>query len=139
MPATSIINPTNTTPVPISQSVPQKWKHSVVERNEEYINDTSTHQVPITKAIDDEADIFENFYTPHKKAHSTPNLDTLQNYYDNNPDDDILYTNPIASVNDIEKEPRSDSVYDDIIKKQKERNAMSLANYHSKADNFTVE
>ena len=61
MPSTSFINPTNTTPVPISHSVPQKLKHSVVEQNEEYINDTSTRQVPLAKA-----DIFENFYTPHK-------------------------------------------------------------------------
>ena len=134
---TPFINPINTTPVPIAESLPRKWKHSVVERNNQFINDTSTHAVPIAQAIDEEAE-FEKFHTPLKNP-STPNLDTLHNYYDKNADDLIVHTNPMTSVTELKRSVSAPELIDFVEKKRQDRNAMSLANYHSKADDFTVD
>ena len=141
IPSTPYINPSSTTPMPIAQSVPKKWKSTIVERNNDFINDTSTHPIPIAKAIDEEGDIFENFYTPHKKSHSSPNIDTLQNYYDNGDNDELSYTNPMSSVKELKKsEPEPEPEIIDLVEKNRHnRNALSLANYHSKADDFSIE
>ena len=103
-----------------------------------YINPVNTKPVPIAKAIDEEAE-FEKFHTPLKEKPSTDNLNTLQNYYDKN-DDEVLYTNPMSSVKELLKKADTEpEIIDFDDKKRKDRNAMSLANYHSKADDFTVE
>lgn len=142
IPSSPFINPTNTTPAPFVQSISKKSHHSKVEKNNDFINDTSTHPVSLAKALDDEADVFEKYYTPNKKTHSSPNLDTIQNYYDNNENyednNDALFTNPMISLTGLRKEPESE-VIDLVQKAKKDKNDLSRANYHSKADDFSLD
>ena len=142
IPLSPFINSTATTPIPIAQSISKKPHHSKVEKNNDFINDTSTHPVSIAKALDDEADVFENYYTPNKKPHSSPNLDTIQNYYDNNEtnedNNDALFTNPMISLTGLRKEPEPE-VIDLVQKAKKDKNNLSRANYHSKADDFSLD
>ena len=94
MNTSSYINPTSTTS-------PRKYRFSIPQ-NENIINDTSTHPIPISQAIEEEA--FEKFHSPLKNTDSTSNLDTIQNYYDgNSEDDEAQFTNPMKSVKEIEK------------------------------------
>ena len=124
-----------TTPIPIAQSIPKKWKHSVVEKNNDFINDTSTHPSSIRKAIEEETDKFEDFYTPQKERQPTPNLKSLQNYYNNNDnDDDEVFSNPISSIKELSKEPKPTS-----FEMNKKRNETSRARYHSKTEDYSVD
>lgn len=144
--STPYINPMNITPIPFTQSVVRKINHTPDEPNKDFINDTSTHNVPIAKAIDEEADYFESFHTPMKMSNSSPHLDTIQNYYDNNDDDnEILYTNPMSSVKELKKvtapeiEDEPEPTINLVEKRRKDRNNMALNRYHNKADDFSVE
>ena len=65
-----------TIPVANAQPISVNWN-----RSGNYINQPHTHPVSFAKSLDDENDIFVNFYTPNKPHHYTPNLKTLQNYY----------------------------------------------------------
>jgi len=131
----SYINPTSTSSIPIAQSLPRKYRFSIPQ-NENFINDTSTHPIPISQAIEEEA--LEKFHSPLKNTDSSSNLDTIQNYYDDNSEDDeAQFTNPMKSVKEIEKsEPE---IIDLVAKKRKEKNEMSKANYHSKAQDYSIQ
>ena len=131
----SYINPTSTTSIPIAQSLPRKYRFSI-PHNENFINDTSTHPIPISQAIEEEA--LEKFHSPLKNTDSSSNLDTIQNYYDDNSEDDeAQFTNPMKSVKEIEKaEPE---ILDLVAKKRKEKNEISKANYHSKAQDYSIQ
>jgi len=160
--SSSYINPTSTTSIPIAQSLPRKYRFSIPQ-NENFINDTSTHPIPISQAIEEEA--FEKFHSPLKNTDSSSNLNTIQNYYDgNSEDDEAQFTNPMKTVKEIEKSyfsggqspPKSKKqngvlmgderppiaqpeILDLVSKKRKEKNEMSKANYHSKAQDYSVE
>jgi len=135
-PQGGFINPVNVTSVPIAESVGKKWRQSVVERNNDFINNTSIHPVTIAKAIEEEID---NFHTPMKPSHSSPYLDTIQHSYENNDDDDAQFTNPMVSVKEMKKHEPEPEIIDFPEKKRKEKNTLALATYHSKVDDFSNE
>jgi hypothetical protein len=139
---TPFINSSNTVPEPIGKSVRKKLRLYKTRRNDDFINSPSNIPVALGEEINDEASKrFEKYYTPLKDTENTPNLDTISNMYDNNDEEEILYTNPLLTVKDISKENEvpSPTGSNTAEKKRIKRNEMQRARYYNKTDDFTEE
>ena len=140
------INPTNTTPVPIMQTIKTKSRKHTEEKDDEFINPPSTHQVSFAKAINDEKnDDYDWFSSPlnlKEKFKPTPNLDTIHKYYsDYETDNENLKTNPkypaISSIKDTKIYPSTGTMNgEEKQTKKKEHSNVVNATYHSIVDNF---
>ena len=164
-PEPAFINPTNTIPVPIAQTIKKKRERKRATVNNEFINPPSTNQVSFAQAIEEERDDDDWFSSPltlKEKFKPTPNLDTIHKYYsDYETDNDKSRTNPLYPAvsetthkyyngYETDNDPAITSIKDAsffpeeipeesgniVLRKKKEHSDVVNAIYHSVVDAF---